>query len=144
MLWGSFGLFHIVSLILIVVLNFILYFLIKRLSQKTQRFVLYSLSMFGIGAIVFNLLYWNSPLEYLPFHLCSLTAIVLPFSIVLKSKVLGNLLLLWSLGALFALVVNTAQADFEIFSWTFFFYYFPHVFECGAPIIMLKLGFYEK
>lgn len=144
MLWGSFGIVHIFSLIVAVCLNISLYSIIKNLPNKTQTIVLFFISILGIGAIIFNLFRWNSPLEYLPFHLCSLTAIILPFAIITKNKILNNLLLLWSLGALFALIVNTAQADFEIFSWTFFFYYIPHVFECGIPLIMLKLKHYEK
>lgn len=52
---------------------------------------------------------WGSPYEYLPLHLCSLTALVLPVAVF---TTLGNLLLLWLLGAVMALVVNTAQANF--------------------------------
>jgi hypothetical protein len=37
-------------------------------------------------------------------------------------------LLLWSIGAFFALVVNFAQADFKIFSLTFVFYFFRPIF----------------
>jgi uncharacterized membrane protein YwaF len=95
-------------------------------------------------AMIYNLVRWNSPLEYLPFHLCSLNALVLPFAVFTKNKVLNNLLLLWALGAVLALVVNTAQADYEIFSWTFFFYYFPHTLEVGVPILMFVLKRTEK
>lgn len=98
------------------------------------------LSFSGISAIIFNLLAWNSPLEYLPFHLCSLTAMVLPFAVFTKSKVLNNLLLLWGLGAILAVVVNTAQANYEIFSLTFAFYYFPHTLEFGIIVLMFLLG----
>jgi len=95
-------------------------------------------------AMVFNLVNWGSPLEYLPLHLCSLNALVLPFAVFTRNKTLGNLLLLWSLGALAAVVVNTAQADFEVFSATFCFYFFPHVLEFGIPILLFKLGLVEK
>jgi hypothetical protein len=59
--------------------------------------------------------------------------------VLFRSKRLGNLLLLWSLGALFALLINNASADFELLSWTFVFYYFPHVLELGIPILLMKL-----
>ena len=29
-------------------------------------------------------------------------------------------------------------------SWTFFFYYFPHVIELGIPLLLFKLGLVEK
>lgn len=53
-------------------------------------------------------------------------------------------MLLWSLGAVMALVVNTAQADFQVFSPTFFFYFFPHLLEFGIPILLFRLRLVEK
>ena len=144
MVWGSFGVVHIASLLTGVGLLVGLYFLLRRFSAKTQTVVLGVLSFSGIAAIIFNLVTWGSPLEYLPLHLCSLTAMVLPFAVFTRSKVLGNLLLLWSLGAVMALVVNTAQANFELCSATFAFYYFPHLLEFGIPILLIALGLVEK
>ena len=144
MLWGSFGLVHLISLALGAGMVVGLYFLLKGKSERVQLAVLGVLSFAGIGAAIFNLVTWGSPLEYLPLHLCSLSAMVLPFATLLKNKTLSNLLLLWSLGALMALVVNTAQAEFEILSWTFVFYYFPHVLEFGIPILLFKLGLVKK
>ncbi len=144
MTWGSFGAIHITSLVLGIGIIIGLYFLLKKFSQKTQIIVLGILSFAGIGAILYNLLMWDSPVEYLPFHLCSLTAMVLPFAVWTKSKVLNNLLLFWGLGALLALVVNTAQANFEIFSWTFVFYFFPHLLEIGIPLLMFSLRLVKR
>jgi uncharacterized membrane protein YwaF len=144
MTWGSFGAVHIGSLILGTGIIIGLYFLLKHFSPKTQTIILGILSFAGIGAILFNLLSWGSPLEYLPFHLCSLTAMVLPFAVWTRSNVLSNLLLLWGLGAFLALVVNTAQANFEIFSWTFVFYYFPHLLEIGIPVLMFSLRLVKR
>ena len=124
MLWGSFGVVHLLSLFIGAGMIVGLYFLLRRFSAKTQTVVLGILSFSGIAAIIFNLVTWGSPYEYLPLHLCSLTALVLPVAVFTRSKVLGNLLLLWSLGAVMALVVNTAQANFEICSATFAFYFF--------------------
>ena len=144
MTWGFFSGVHIFTLILAVVINVGLYGLLKRASKKVQIAVLGTLSFSGIAAIVFNLVTWGSPLEYLPLHLCSITAILLPIAIFTRSKKIGNMLLLWCIGAMFALVVNSGQADYEIFSWTFAIYYFPHVLELGIPIILFKLGLIEK
>lgn len=144
MKWGSFGAVHIASLALAAAMIVGLYFVLKKKSRKVQQLVLGILSFSGMAAVVFNLVTWGSPLEYLPLHLCSLNALVLPFAVFKRSKTLGNLLLLWSLGALAAVVVNTAQADFEVFSATFCFYFFPHVLEFGIPILLFKLGIVEK
>lgn len=144
MLWGSFGSVHIASLVIGAGIILGLYYLLRGLHAKTQTAVLGILSFSGIAAIIFNLVTWGSPYEYLPLHLCSLTAMVLPVAVFTRSKTLSNLLLLWSLGAIMAIVVNNAQANFEILSPTFFFYYFPHLLEFGIPILLFKLKLVEK
>ena len=144
MKWGSFGAVHIATLVLAAVIIIGLYFALRGASRRTQTAVLGVLSFSGIAAVVFNLLAWGSPLEYLPLHLCSLNALLLPIVVFTRSKLLGNLLLVWCLGALAALVVNMAQAEFELLSWTFAFYYFPHVLEFGIPVLLFRLGIIEK
>lgn len=144
MKWGSFGPVHLASLAAAALLVMGLYYILRNRSAKVQTVVLGILSFSGIAAIIFNLVAWGSPLEYLPFHLCSLNALVLPAAVLTRNKTLCNLLLVWSLGALAALVVNTAQANFELLSPTFGFYYFPHVLEFGIPILLFKLGLVKK
>ncbi len=144
MKWGSFGLVHIATLVFGALMILGLYFALRKASRKVQTIVLGVLSFSGIGAIIYNLVTWGSPIEYLPLHLCSINAILLPIVVFTRNKTLGNLLLVWCLGALAALVVNTAQAEFELNSWTFVFYYFPHVLEFGIPILLFSLGMIEK
>ena len=121
-----------------------LYFLLKGRSQKVQTLVLGILSLSGNAAVIYNLLMWGTPLEYLPLHLCSINALLLPFAVFTRSKTMGNLLLLWSLGALAALVVNREMMGLPYGGWTLFFYFFPHVMEFGIPILLFKLGLVEK
>lgn len=144
MKWGSFGVVHISTLVLAAAIIFGLYFALRRASRKTQTVVLGVLSFSGIVAIIYNLVTWGSPIEYLPLHLCSINAILLPIVVFTRNKTLGNLLLVWCLGALAALVVNMAQAEYELASWTFVIYYFPHVLEFGIPILLFALGIIEK
>ena len=144
MKWGSFGVVHIASLVLAAAIIAALYFALRKASRKTQTIVLGVLSFSGIAAIIFNLVTWGSPIEYLPLHLCSINAMLLPIVVFSRNKTLGNLLLVWCLGALAALVVNMAQAEYELMSWTFVFYYFPHVLEFGIPILLFSLGIIEK
>ncbi len=144
MKWGSFGPVHLLSLAFAAAALVGLYFALKPASRKVQTLVLGILSFSGVAAIIFNLVTWDSPLEYLPLHLCSLNAMVLPVAVLTRNKTLNNLLLLWSLGAVAALVVNSAQAEYELFSDVFCFYYFPHVLEFGIPVLMFKLGLVKK
>lgn len=142
--WGTFGALHIATLIIAVLINVALFFILRKLNQKTQILVLFILSFAGIAAIIYNLVTWNSPYEYLPLHLCSLNAMLLPFAVLFRKKWACNLLLLWSLGSYVALILNMGMTEAKIFGWPFFFYYFPHVLEAGIPILLFSLKLVEK
>lgn len=142
--WGSFGFVHMMTFLAAIGMILGLYYLLRFRSERVQTLVLGTLSLSGIAAILFNLIAWDSPVEYLPLHLCSLTAIALPIAVFTRSRRLTNLLLLWSLGAIMAIVINTAQADYNLLSWTFAFYYFPHTMQFGIPILLFSLGLVKK
>lgn len=141
-LWGIFGIAHLVSLPVAAGIIIGLYFLLKNKSEKTQRIVLGILSLSGISAIIFNLVQWNSPLEYLPFHLCSINAVLLPIAILTKNKTIGNLLSVWCIGALAAIALNFYPAAWsDLYSNpVHLFFYFPHLLEFGIPILLFKFG----
>ena len=139
MVWGTFTVNHFVSLFISIIINIALFFILKNRSIKTKKIVLFILSLSGMGAITFNLVAWGSPLEYLPLHMCSINALILPFAVLTQNKKLSNMLLLWCLGAGIALIINNGAANFEILSWTFFFYYIPHTLELGIPILIFAL-----
>lgn len=144
MKWGTFGVVHIASLVFAAAMIVALYFVLKNKSEKVQTIVLGVLSFSGIAAVVYNLLMWGRPLEYLPLHLCSVNAMLLPVAVFSRNKTMNNLLLVWSLGALAALVMNQAVAEAMVLDPVFCFFYFPHVLEFGIPILMFKLGLAKK
>jgi uncharacterized membrane protein YwaF len=110
MTWGSFGLVHILSLVAAALMVAALYFILKNRTRKVQTLVLGVLSFSGIAAIIYNLVLWGTPWQYLPLQLCSINALLLPFAVFTRNKTVCNLLLVWSLGALAALVLNTEMA----------------------------------
>ncbi len=141
--WGSFSPLHIATLILSLCMIAALYFILRKRSEKTQRLVLFILSLTAPAAVLYNILVWGTQstiLEYLPLHLCSINATLLPFLVWKKSNFLGNLLPVYSVGAVAALVFNTFQAEYSIFGHVFLMYYFPHTFEFGIPMLMLAFG----
>ena len=144
MLWGSFGIVHLITLAISAGMIFGLYFLLKIFPEKVRYWTIFVLSLAGISAIIFNLVAWDSPLEYLPFHMCSITAMLLPVAVLTKNKYIGNLLLVWCLGAILALVMNQAQANYVIPSATFFFYFIPHTLEFAVTIYLFKFGYIKK
>ena len=144
MKWGTFGAVHIASLFFAAVMIVALYFILKNKSEKVQIALLGVLSFSGIAAVIYNLLMWGRPLEYLPLHLCSVNALLLPIAVFTRNKTVSNLLLVWSLGALAALVMNQSVAEAQVLDPVFCFFYFPHVLEFGIPILMFKLGLVKK
>ena len=92
MKWGFFTPQHILTLILAAAMITGLYYILKNKSHKIQTAVLFLLSLSGIAAIIYNLVTWGSPLEYLPLHLCSINALILPVAVLTRNKTLGNLL----------------------------------------------------
>lgn len=144
MQWGNFGTVHLLTLVIAAAMIVALELSLKKASLRVKTVVLGVLSFSGIAAIIFNLMAWDAPLYYLPLHLCSINAMLLPFAVFSRNKTLGNLLLVWCLGALAALVLNYEMVSVEIPSWTFFFYYFPHVMEFGIPLLLLRLKIVEK
>lgn len=144
MQWGFMTPAHIATLVAAAMMIVGLYYILRNRSQRVQTAVLAVLSLWGVAAIVFNLVRWGSPIEYLPLHLCSINAILLPFAVISRNKTLGNLLLVWCLGALAALLLNHEMMTTTLFSEAFIFYYFPHVFEFGIPVLLFKLKLIEK
>ncbi len=142
--WGFFTPAHIISLAAAALILTALYFILKNKSPKVQIWVLFPLSCSGLAAIVFNLLRWGSPLNNLPLHLCSLNALILPVAVLTRNKTISNLLLVWCLGALVALVANFEMQNTKLFGEAFCFYYFPHIFEFGIPVLLFKLGLAKK
>jgi uncharacterized membrane protein YwaF len=144
MKWGFFTPTHILTLVMGAVILAALYLVLKNKSAKFQTALLFPLSCSGLVAIFYNLAAWGSPLEYLPLHLCSLNALVLPVAVLTRNKTLGNLLLVWCLGAFVALVANFNMVETEVFGEVFNMYYFPHLFEFGIPLLLFKLRLVEK
>lgn len=140
MVWGTFTIPHIVSLVFVFVFAAIMYLILKRCSDKAKQWVLFVFTFPGIAAIIYELVATGSPLQYLPLHMCSVNAMLLPITVLTKNKVLGNLVLLWCLGALIALVMNQVAAPTTVFSRYFFVYYGSHLFEFIVPILLFALG----
>lgn len=139
MVWGTFTLTHIITLFISAASIVAIYYALKNKSEKTKLIVLFLLSLIGISGTVFNMVYWGSPIEYLPFHMCSINALLLPFTVLSKSKVMGNLTLIWSLGAALALIFNYAQAHYTLDYITFYFFYIPHTVEFAIPVLLIAL-----
>ena len=145
LVWGApFQTVHLITLAIAAALIVGFYFLLKYLPERARYYTILAMSFSGIVAIIYNLAAWGSPLEYLPFHMCSILAIMLPITVLTRSRYMGNLLLVWCLGSLLALIINHASGHFIIPSAAFFIYYIPHVFEFGVVIYLFKFGYVKK
>ena len=145
--WGTFTPTHIVSLVVSVLIAVGLHFLLRNKSERVQTWVLFVLSIYGVFALVYEIIVWGflgyNPLQYLqylPLHMCAYNALLTPIAVLTKSKVIGNMLPLFATGAAIALVVNTIQADYRVLSFTFFSYFLTHTLGTAIPYLMLSLG----
>ena len=117
--WGSFTPTHVISLVIAVLIPVGIHYALRKRKEKTQRTVLFILSMIGPVALAYDIIVWGiptTPLQYLPLHICSYNALLTPILVATKNKLLGNLLPLFSVGAAIALLVNSIQAEYSIFS----------------------------
>lgn len=140
MVWGTFTFQHIISLAAIVLFAVSLHFILARIPDKAKTAVLFAVSLFGVAAVIYDLLRWGQPLLYLPLHLCSLNALLIPIAVLTKNKVLSHLTLVWSLGAALVLVVNTGQAHYEMFSEAFWVFYICHTVDVTVPSLLFLSG----
>jgi hypothetical protein len=143
MVWGTFTLQHMLSLISIIFLTAALHFILKNADTKIKQIVLFSVSLAGTAAVFYDLLRWGQPLLYLPLHLCSLNALIIPFAVAFKNKVLAHLNLIWSLGAMLVLIVNTGQANYVMFSEAFWIFIVCHSVDVAVPTLMFTTGLIE-
>lgn len=142
MQWGPpFQTVHLVTLVIAAAMIVGFYFLLKYLPERARFVLLLVLSFSGIVALVYNLVAWGSPLEYLPFHMCSIAAILLPIAVITRNRYVGNLLLVWCLGSILALVFTDAQAGYAIPSAAFFLYYVPHVLEFAVMVYLFAFKY---
>lgn len=141
--WGSFTPTHLISLVIAVLIPIGLHFLLRNKSERIQLTVLFILSLFGPVQLVYEIIVWgipSTPLQYLPLHMCAYNSLLTPILVLSKNKLLGNLLPLFSVGAAIALVMNSIQADYRIFSYVFVQYYLTHTFGASIPFLMFSLG----
>lgn len=144
--WGFFSPTHIATLIIAVVGSVGLYYALRKRSVRTQTIVLFLFSLLGPITMLNEIICYapmQSILRYLPLHLCSFNAILCPIIILTKNEFLGNLTPIFSLGSGLAVLFNSIQADYSIFSAVFILYYTSHVMGCAIPFIMWKLGHFQ-
>ena len=140
MVWGTFTLQHILSLAAIILFAVSLYFILKRISDRAKTWLLFAVSLVGVAAVLYDLFRWGKPLLYLPLHLCSLNALLIPVAVLTKNKVLSHLTLVWSLGAMLVLIVNTGQAHYEMFSEAFWVFVLCHTSDVAVPALLFLTG----
>ena len=144
MMTGFLGKEHAISLAVAVLILVALWAVLRGRSRTVSRTVLGILSLSGIAAIVWYPVAFGELLPFLPLELCSYTAICLPFAVFTGNRRLNNLLLLWSVGAFAALLLNPLEIAWAPGSTAFWMFFLPHVFEAGIPVLSVLLGLTEK
>ena len=135
---------HLLTLAIGCLLVAALYILLKHLPDRLRLRVMFFLSLLGPISMIWDPLAHENWLRYLPFHLCSFNAAVIPIVVLTKNERLGNLLLLWCLGGAMALLLNGAEASWNPSSLDFWAFFVPHVFETCIPGFMFVFHYVKK
>ena len=141
---GFLGKAHLISLCLFAVFTLALYKFLRRRTKVCRRAVLTVLSFAGIPSIVWYPIYFGDLLRFLPLELCSYTAILLPVAVLTGNRKLNNLLLLWSVGAFSAILLNPLETSWSPNETEFWMFYVPHVVETAVPPLTFALGLSRK
>ena len=145
MLWGSFDKVHLTTLVVAVILNIILYFILKSKSRAKQIITLFVLSLFGAGIVIYTVLInKENVFKYLPLDFWALNAILVPLAVLFRGKRLCNILLIWSFSSMLALVFNGDMASVKLLSWDFVSYYTMHMFGASIPILLFELNLTKR
>ena len=135
---------HLLTLAIGCLLVAALYILLKHLPDRTRRSLMFLLSLLGPISMIWDPLAHEDWLRFLPLHLCSFNAAVIPVVVLTKNERLGNLLLLWCLGGAMALLLNGTEAAWNPSSLDFWAFFVPHVFEICIPVFMFAFHYVKK
>ena len=145
MTWGSFSTTHLLTLALAILVNILIYLVLKRNTRSKQILALFLFSLISAGFLVYRIIVNNSDLlRNLPLSFWAFNVILLPFAVLIRGKRLCNLLLIWSAGSILALIFNSNMANIEIFSFEFAMYYTIHVFGAGIPLLLFELNLVKR
>ena len=138
---------YILSLVLLIVIPLVLYFILKRKSDKTIKYTL-------VGMAIANFL-----LHFLKFfhptyisdinnalikisleNICAVTTVILPFAMNCKNKTIkGYFYLIAFLGGIMAVILTTEPNGRYIFDFESIRYYFCHYVLFTVPILAVTL-----
>ena len=145
MTWGSFSNIHLLTLAIAVLVNVLIYLILKRNTRAKQILALFVLSLIGVAFVLYTMLAdKDNIIRNLPLHFWALNMLILPFAVLTREKSICNLLLIWSAGSVVSLVFNTAMANVELLSFEFLIYFTMHMFGAGIPILLFELGLVKR
>ena len=145
MTWGSFSNTHLLTLALAMLVNVLIYLILKRNTRSKQILALFIFSLFGAGFVIYDIVMNSADiLRNLPFTFWGLNALLLPIAVLTRGRKICNLLLIWSAGSISALVFNTAMANVELLTFDFMIYFTMHMFGAGVPILLFELNLVKR
>lgn len=139
MAWGTFTDIHLATLAFALIFIVILYNVLQKKSRSSQILTLFALSFVGVGGVAYNLFTSENMMEALPLELWSLSALLLPFAIIMRTRGICNLLILWPVQSFALLVFNHERADMDVLTGEFVLYFFTHLLTFAIPLIMFWL-----
>ena len=141
------NLYYILSLVILFAIPTILYFLLRKRSEKTIKITLLTLAVgnFLLHFLkIFHPSYW-AELEYSLIrmsieNICALSTIALPFAMLSKNKTFkGYLHLISLLGGIMAVILTTEPKGHPIYEFNSIRYYVCHYILFAVPVLSVAL-----
>ena len=138
-----FGTFHILTLVSAIALPILLYLILRKSSDKTKRIVLGFFSFINVSLLIYEIFREGTILNDLPLHMCSITGLLVPVLLLTKNKRLGNMLILWCVGAFGALIFSFETEKMTTENPAVWVYYLTHLFQFALPVAIMALKIVE-
>jgi hypothetical integral membrane protein (TIGR02206 family) len=140
-----FGTSHLVILAILLIGSLLIWFLIPKLNSNTQKLTK-NLLLAGLilQFVVFNLWHWYfgtyDVTRFLPLHLCTISAILLIFTLIFDNKFVNKLVLFWSpVSAFLAIALPDMNASENFPSFRFLEFFGSHVLIIWAVIFIFRV-----
>lgn len=141
---------HFIFLSIVVALFIVLFFALRRTTQKTKKLTLFGLAVanFAIFTVykVLEVAYFHQTLYFaLPFQLCNLLVMLLPFALFFNKQFLLSIIFFMGVPSAFLALIapSTFYIGHTFLSAQLWGFMITHVFLFVISLLVMTFGFYK-
>lgn len=146
---------HRIQLLMMAIIPFVLYFLLKNQSREDKMFALLFISYGGLLNFTASTNYTYEMFSFLtgnfaslaawPFHLCNTAMFIIPLVLTFKTdKIFYFTYFINVFGALMAMFLPNVGHNEQFFSPSMVIFWYNHIEAMMMPLLIVALGIYQK